>query len=138
MKPILLIYASLSGNTEMITDIIAEHLRYLGHEVDIKAFDFDELLPEQFHDYSAIVVGTYTWDGGQLPYEVEDFYIDLAEGTIKGQTVAVYGAADSCYDSFGQAIDMVADQAETYGAHVLDERLKVDISLSRDDERRCQ
>lgn len=137
MKRILMVYASMSGNTEIITDIIANQLRVLGYEIEIKSFDFDVIHIEDFNHYEAVVVGTYTWDDGQLPYEVEDFYIDLEEAPIQDKVFAVYGSADSCYDTYGRAIDLVAEQAEKFGAYVLQERLKIDLSPDKNDEQRC-
>src|SRR5699024_9263184 len=81
---------------------------------------------------------TYTWDDGELPYEVEDFYIDLEIAPIKGIPFAVYGSADSCYDTFGAAIDLVAERAQAFGADVLENRLKIDLFPNKEDEKRCQ
>jgi len=138
MKPILMVYASSTGNTELITDELSDHFKQLGHTVEIKAFYFDAIDIDQLSQYSAIVVGTYTWDDGDLPYEVEDFYIDLEIAPIKGLPFAVYGAADSCYDTFGAAIDLVAERAEEFGADVSENRLKIDLLPSKDDEIRLQ
>lgn len=138
MKRILLIYASMSGNTEIITDFIADELRRLDYEVHIKSFDFDVIDIDEFNQYDAIAVGTYTWDDGQLPYEVEDFYIDLEEAPIKNKPFAVYGSADSCYDTYGRAIDLVAEQADRFGAKVLKNSLKIDLSPDKWDVERCQ
>lgn len=138
MKPILIIYASSTGNTEFITNMLTDYFMQVGHHVDVKSFDFDIIDMEQLRTYSAIVVGTYTWDDGELPYEVEDFYIDLELAPIKGMPFAVYGSADSCYDTYGGAIDLVAERAETFGADVLENRLKIDLLPNKEDEVRCQ
>ncbi len=133
----LMIYASQSGNTEMITDIIAENLRKIGHEVVIKSFDFDLIDMNALKEYDAVLVGTYTWDDGEMPYEVEDFYVDLEDADIKGLLFGVYGSADSFYDTFGLAIDLVADRARNLGANVIKERLKIDLTPNKEDEKRC-
>lgn len=138
MKPILMVYASSTGNTELITDELSDYLTQLGHTVEIKSFEFDLIDINQLSQYSAIVVGTYTWDDGDLPYEIENFYIDLEIAPIKGLPFAVYGAADSCYDTFGAAIDFVAERAQEFGADVLDNCLKIDLLPSKDDEIRLQ
>lgn len=137
MGKILMIYASQSGNTEMITDIIAHHLQTLQHEVILKSFDFDAIDVDTLSDYNAVLVGTYTWDDGELPYEVEDFYIDLEEADIKGLLFGVYGSADSFYDTYGLAIDLVAIRAQNLGANVIPERLKIDLTPDKKDEKRC-
>lgn len=137
MGKILMIYASQSGNTEMITDIIADNLSKLGHEVIVKSFEFDVIEMDALIDYDAILVGTYTWDDGEMPYEVEDFYVDLEDTDINGLLFGVYGSADSFYDTFGLAIDLVAVRAKNLGANVIEERLKIDLEPDRKDEKRC-
>lgn len=138
MKPILIVYASSTGNTEFITNMLANYFVQAGHTIEVKSFDFDIIEIDQLAEYSAVIVGTYTWDDGELPYEVEDFYIDLEIAPIKGLPFAVYGSADSCYDTFGAAIDLVAERAQTYGADVLENRLKIDILPNKADEKPCQ
>src|SRR5690625_2899756 len=137
MGKILMIYASQTGNTEMITDIIAYNLTGLGHEVIIKSFDFDAIDMNSLQDYDAVLVGTYTWDDGEMPYEVEDYYIDLEDADITGLLFGVYGSADSFYDTYGLAIDLVATRAKNLGANVVDERLKIDLDPDKEDEARC-
>jgi len=138
MGKILMVYASLSGNTEIITDIIADNLQNLGHNVEIKSFDFDVIEIDELGQYDAVLVGTYTWDDGELPYESEDFYIDLEDGNIQGQIFGVYGSADSFYDTFGLAIDVFADRVKNLGANVVEESLKIDLSPDKEDEERCK
>lgn len=138
MGRILMIYASQSGNTEIITDMIAENLRSLNQLVVIKSFDFDVIDMESLAEYDAVLVGTYTWDDGELPYEVEDFYIDIADVDIKGITFGVYGAADSCYDTYGLAIDLLADRINNQGGNVIEDRLKIDLLPNKHDEKRCE
>src|SRR5690625_551472 len=79
MSNILLVYASTTGNTEVMAEAIADYLIVHGQEVVIKSFDFDRIDVEMIADYDAVLVGTHTWDDGDLPYEVEDFYEDLGD-----------------------------------------------------------
>lgn len=133
MGKVLMIYASMSGNTEIITDLIADNLKAAGHDVVIKSFDFDAIDMETLPDYDAVLVGTYTWDDGELPYEVEDFYVDLETVDISETIFGVYGSADSFYDTFGLAIDLVADRIKNQGGNILPERLKIDLSPRNSD-----
>lgn len=137
MGKVLMVYASLSGNTEMITDIIAANLETLGHDVEVKSFDFDVIDIEEIDRYDAVLVGTYTWDDGELPYEAEDFYIDLESANIKEQIFGVYGSADSFYDTFGLAIDLFVVRAKNLGATMVEECLKIDLTPDAEDEQRC-
>lgn len=137
MGSILMAYASQSGNTEVITDIIAQQFTNLGHDVTIKSFDFEIVDVTTLKEFDAVLAGTYTWDDGDLPYEVEDFYIDLEDADITNLIFGVYGSADSCYDTYGAAIDLVAEHMNNLGAHVIEERLKIDRVPGKKDEVRC-
>lgn len=138
MGKILLVYASTTGNTEMLADTIADHLLQHKHEVEIKSFDFGPVDVEEVLRYDAVVIGTHTWDDGELPYEVEDFYDELEEVDIKGRLFAVFGSADSFYDTYGGAVDLVAERVKNLGAVLLPKRLKVDLYPDQEDFSRCQ
>src|SRR5690625_1958001 len=88
MGKILVLYASTTGNTEIMADVIADTFEADGYEVNIKTFDFDWIEVEELSDYDAILIGTHTWDDGSLPYEVEDFYDELEETDITNQPFA--------------------------------------------------
>lgn len=133
MSKIFMVYASQTGNTEQVTDILEEQLNALGHEVVVKSFDFDDIPVETLGEYDAVLVGTYTWDDGELPYEVEDFYIEMEDIDMSEHIVGVYGSADSFYDTYGGAIELVWDHAKHLGATLVGEPLKIDLEPNRED-----
>lgn len=138
MGKILLLQASMSGNTEQMAEIIKDYLELKGHEVVYKTFDFDDIDVAEIGDYDALLIGCYTWDDGELPYEVEDFYEELEDAELKGMPAGVFGSADSFYDSYGTAVDTFAMRLENLGAVLLPERLKVDLEPDDEDVVRCQ
>ncbi len=138
MGKVLIAFASQTGNTEMITDLLEQDLQQLGHEVTVKTFDFDVIDVDTLPDYDALLVGTYTWDDGEFPYEVEDFYIDLEGVDLTGLVCGVYGSADSFYDTYGLAIDLMADRLKNLGATMVEERLKIDLTPNKADEVKCK
>lgn len=137
MGKILITYASQTGNTEVITDIIAHYLEELQHEVTVKSFDFDMIDAGSITEYDALLVGTYTWDDGELPYEVEDFYIDIEELDLSKLIATAYGSADSFYDTYGGAIELVHEHLKYLGANMIGSPLKIDLEPSAKDEERC-
>ena len=138
MGKILVLYASTTGNTELMAEAIADHLIDHQHEVVIKTFDFDPIDVEEIPEYDAVLVGTHTWDDGSLPYEVEDFYDELEDVDITDKIFAVFGSADSFYESYGGAIDLIADRVQKLGAKLLPFRLKVDLEPDAKDIEHCQ
>lgn len=138
MSKFLIVYASTSGNTEMMAEVMAVFLDRLGHEVLIKSFDFDPVDVEELDAYDSVLIGTHTWDDGDLPYEVEDFYEDLDLVSLTRPIFGLFGSADSFYKTYGGAIDLIADRLEDLGANVLPERLKVDLTPNNEDFARCE
>lgn len=133
MSKVLIAYASTTGNTEMMADAMAVFLDRLGHDVIIKTFDFDPIYVEELQEYDAVLIGTHTWDDGDLPYEVEDFCEDLELVPVDNQVFGVFGSADSFYSTYGGAIDLMADRLEELGAVVFPKRLKVDLTPTNKD-----
>lgn len=121
----------------MVTDVIADNLQRLDFEVILKSFDFDLIDIDELATYDAVLVGTYTWDDGELPYEAEDFYVDLEGVDLSGQIFGVYGSADSCYDTYGLAIDLMGDRLKNLGATMVAERLKIELAPDKQDELAC-
>src|SRR5699024_12466609 len=91
MSKIFMVYASQTGNTEIITGFLEEQLNKQGHEVVVKSFDFDDIPMDALFDYDAVLIGIYTWDDAELSYEVEDFYIEMEDFDITGYIIGFYG-----------------------------------------------
>ena len=56
----LVLYASATGNTELIAKEIVQLLTDKGIVPDIKEFDFDEIRARDLLDYDMILFGVYT------------------------------------------------------------------------------
>lgn len=138
MSNILILYASTTGNTEMLADVMVDTFEANGYNVVMKTFDFDWIDAEELLDYDGVLVGTHTWDDGSLPYEVEDFYDDLEDVDLTNKACAVFGSADSFYPTYGGAVDLVADRLTELGADVYPERLKIDMYPDKKDIQACQ
>ncbi|MFD1039749.1 flavodoxin [Virgibacillus byunsanensis] len=138
MSKILMLYASTTGNTELMAEAMVDYLEQEQHEVVTKTFDFDPIDVEELLEYDGILVGTYSWDDGAIPYEVEDFYDEVEDVTITGKPIGVFGSADSFYDTYGGAIDLMGKRLEELGAKVIPTRLKVDLEPDAKDVVQCQ
>ncbi|AXI10063.1 flavodoxin [Oceanobacillus sp. 143] len=139
MSKILLLYASATGNTELMAKAMANHLRNNNnHDVVVKMFDYDEIEVKELENYDGILFGVYTWVGGDLPFEVEDFYDQLDGVNIKRKPFAVFGSADSFYDEFGTALDLMYERFEKLGAVMVPEKLVVDLEPSQEDIKKSE
>ena len=70
-----IVYASMTGNTEEIADIVAEAFEDLELEVEID--ECTQVDAADFEEADICVVATYTYGDGDLPDEIVDFYEDL-------------------------------------------------------------
>lgn len=139
MGKILMLCASTTGNTELMAEAMVAYLKNTHHyQVVTKTFDFDPIDVEELLAYDAVLIGTHTWDDGELPYEVEDFYEELDDVDVKGRIFGVFGSADSFYDTYGGAVDLLGDHLNNLGAMLVPQRLKVDLEPDREDIQRCE
>lgn len=110
MKKAIVMYASLSGNTEEVAELITDYLRE--YEVEVELFDIWEYemgsveLPETSR-YDAIFLGTYTWDRGGTPPEVKDFVADVG---YKPENVFIFGTGETQFgeENYCTATDKLA------------------------------
>ncbi|VVM34868.1 Flavodoxin [Terribacillus sp. AE2B 122] len=135
---VLIAFTSMSGNTEEMADIMEKTLEEKGVEVTKLQIDIDQLDVFTMTDYDGILMGTYTWGDGDIPYEIEDFYDELDDIELDGKPVALFGSCDSIYASYGAAIDTFQEKFKERGAEIVLETLKVDLSPEDEDIRNCQ
>ncbi|VEF49645.1 flavodoxin [Bacillus freudenreichii] len=138
MGRVLLLYASMTGNTEEIASIIEKCLVDKEMTVTKKGFDTEDIRAEELLGYDGIVFGTYTYDDGDLPWEVEDFYEELLDVDLDGKIVSVFGSGDSFYPEFGKAVDTMAERFTEIGAVLVGERVKVELDPGAEDTKRCE
>ncbi|MDL4842995.1 flavodoxin [Aquibacillus rhizosphaerae] len=138
MPKVILLYTSMSGNTEEMAGIIEKSINSHGIKVDKFQIDLDDFSATDLIDYEAILFGTYTWGDGDIPYEAEEFYDDLEEIDLSGKVVALFGSCDSMYPNYGGAIETFSNRFKERGAAVVLYHLKVELTPEQEDVQRCQ
>ena len=108
-----IVYASMTGNTEEIADIVAKKLEELGHTVDVD--ECTTVDAADFEDADICIVATYTYGDGELPDEIVDFYEDLADLDLSGKIFGVVGSGDTFYDYFCHSVDEFENQFSGLG-----------------------
>ncbi|MBF0698550.1 flavodoxin [Streptococcus danieliae] len=126
-----IVYASMTGNTEEIADIVADKLRDLGVDVDIDECTTVEA--EDFLEADVAIVASYTYGDGELPDEIVDFYEDLKELNLEGKYYGVVGSGDTFYDEFCKAVDDFDQVFAEIGAEKISESVKVDLAAEDED-----
>lgn len=93
-----IVYASMTGNTEEISDIIEEKLEDEG--IKIEREECSDVESDFFGDADICIVATYTYGDGELPFEFEDFFEDLKGEDLEGKLFGVVGSGDKEYGEY--------------------------------------
>ncbi|MEI4830348.1 flavodoxin [Bacillus sp. FJAT-53711] len=137
MSKLVMIFASMSGNTEEMADHIAGAIREAGKEIEV----IDIMTsPEAsvLEDYEGIVLGAYTWGDGDLPDDFLDFYDEMDKLDLTGKKAAVFGSCDTAYPKYGAAVDILIEKLQERGANVVLEGLKVELTPEDEDVEACR
>lgn len=128
MANTLLIYGSLTGNTEGVSFKIQEILRGKGKEIDVKnAIDAD--ISDLTGTYSGFIFGSSTWDDGLPASDFNDFLerINSVKPSLAGKKIAIFGLGDSNYVHFCGATTIMENTFATeMGGTKIIETLHVD------------
>lgn len=136
MAKLVLVYASMSGNTEDMGFEIANGIRASGEDVDV--FEAFEASASILQNYEGLIIGTYTWGDGEIPDELLDFYDEMEDLDLTGKKAAVFGSFDWSYGDGGIAVDMVKEALQEQGAEIVQEELKVEFDPTPDERILCQ
>lgn len=116
MPRVLIVYASLTGNTRMGAQILADEFKNLDADVEVvESYVAD---PYDFEDYDICVVGTYTYGtDANLPDEIVDFYEELEDIDLSEKIYGAFGSGDTFYvGKFCLCVDDFEKQFEKTGA----------------------
>ncbi|MFC5589381.1 flavodoxin [Sporosarcina soli] len=91
MVSFLIAYASWSGNTQEVAELIEETLTSNGITVTTYRIGGGIAIPDP-RQFDAMLIGSFTWDQGATPDEVKDFVADIG---YKPDNVYVFGTGDT-------------------------------------------
>ena len=129
----MIVFASLTGNTEACTEIIEEALKEL--HVAVEVVDCMQADPEDFLDVDLCLVGTYTYgNDANLPDEILDFYEELGEIDLTGKIFGTYGSGDTFYEKFCKSVDDFTEHFQSVGAIEGAQSVKVDLDPNDEDK----
>jgi flavodoxin I len=118
-------FVSMSGNTEDIVSIIQRELEQ--HDVNVTITELDQFVGEDLSRFDGLLLGSYTWGDGDLPYEAEDFVEELREQFLDGMPVAAFGSGDLDYPKYCAAVDLIEDALKEAGATIIMDGLKIEF-----------
>lgn len=126
MSKILVAYGSLTGNTQMVAERIADHCKSHGHVVTLQ--NIGELSPDDLTTYEVLIIGSSTWDDGQLQVDAQGIVDQFNRSPISlaNTRYATFGCGDSSYVTFCLAVDTLSDLLKKAGSKQLISGLKID------------
>jgi flavorubredoxin len=101
MARVLIAYASRTGETRQIGELIAEGIRFCSHQAEVR--DVKNIKSEtDLEGYDAYVFGSATYHGEMLP-AMKTFLFLAAKANLEGKAGAAFGA----YGWSGEANDRI-------------------------------
>ena len=121
-KNIYIIYASTTGNTEALANMIGEHLSMPSTVISVNDVNIDAIANSDL-----ILFGSSTWGYGNLQDDFEQFIDKLTPELLAGKDVAVFGCGDqdNFEDMFCHATDIIKEKAIECGANIVAENLRI-------------
>ncbi|MBC6418189.1 MAG: flavodoxin FldA [Prochloron sp. SP5CPC1] len=91
MSKIGLFYGSTTGKTESAAEMIQAEF---GGESVVTLHEISEIQDSDFDQYQNIIIGSPTWDIGQLQADWDGYFEDLDNVDFSGKKVAYFGTGD--------------------------------------------
>ncbi|RBP96722.1 flavodoxin I [Cytobacillus firmus] len=126
-------YASMSGNTEAIADLISGELKNQNHNVDLEDFMSVQSASELLN-YELTFIGLYTWGDGDYPDECLDMIEEIEQLDLENHPFAIFGSGDTSYPEFCGALDHLQRLIEERGGTVVGKPLRIEFNPEPEDE----
>jgi flavodoxin I len=126
-------YASMSGNTEAIADIISGELKDQNHDVDLEDL-MSVQNAEELLNYDLTFIGLYTWGDGDYPDECLDVIEEIEQLDLENHPFAIFGSGDTSYPEFCGALDHLQKLIEEQGGTVVGSPLRIEFNPEPEDE----
>ena len=126
MADILLIYGTTTGNTEVVASKINQYLTEANHNVTLK--NVAQTSVEELNNYQNIIIGSSTWDDGQLQSDVAEFIQKFKASSLSlaGKKIAIFSLGDIGYPEFCASGELLEKALITDGVSLVDQILKID------------
>jgi len=119
MHKIGIFYGSSTGNTQHVAKLIGA--AWEGEDVEV--LNVRKAEPGTLSAFELIILGTSTWDDGQLQDHWARFIKKLDDVDLNGKKVAIFGLGDQAGfpDQFVNAMAALDEKARALGAEVIGE-----------------
>lgn len=120
-----LVYASTSGNVEIVVETVAEQLQHDGFKTELHRAEKSTL--DVFTQNQFFVIATSTWEHGRLNPFFEPLMKEMKSAYFQGKQAAFIGLGDRRYEPvlFTEGMEKLRKVWLNQGGQELGERLKI-------------
>lgn len=124
MSNILIFYGTTTGNTEVVAQKIADELNAVNKPSELK--NVAEITPEILNSYDNLIIGSSTWDDGQLQSDMAEFIEEItAENlSLTNKKVAIFALGDGSYPEFCASAELLEQAFKN--SNIIKPILKID------------
>ncbi len=114
MTLIGLFYGTTTGKTESAAEMIQAEF---GGDSVVTLHDIGDASESDFADYEYLIIGSPTWDIGELQSDWDGFYEELDNIDFSGKTVAYFGTGDQVgyAENFQDAMGILEEKISGLG-----------------------
>lgn len=98
MSSVLIIFGSTGGNTELVTDKVAEVLTSQKHKVTVQRGELSSI--QDIKPYDLVIFASPTYGHGLLQEHMVPIYRQMKKEGLKGKNCVVIGLGDNKYDKY--------------------------------------
>lgn len=124
-KSVTIIYASTSGNVEVVCEKVAQVLTENGYAAELHRAEVTEI--DIVKDNQLFIFATSTWEHGEINPFFDKLLAAMAETDCAGKRAGYIGLGDFRYEPvlFNVAIDIVKETFEKQGGSQVSKILKI-------------
>ncbi|WP_028972544.1 flavodoxin domain-containing protein [Spirochaeta cellobiosiphila] len=123
----IIVFGSKRGTTEKMAEAIKNVFEAEG--IDTTVRNAYEASNDELEDYENLILGSSTWDEGDLQSDWALFEREFEELDLTGKWAACFGAGNKSFAMFCGAVDILENRVKNNGGKLLSQSLKVDSRI---------
>lgn len=122
----LLVFSSTTGTTRLLAGAVKKSLQKSGFQV--RAKNVARTRVDELPKYPLLFLGCSTWENGAIQRDFQFFLSNLGSLRLEGAQAAVFGPGSRLYPHFCRAVDLLEQELQDRGAHLIQPSLRIDGS----------